>query len=113
MVEYYKALIKLRKELTGLCDKAADAGKNIETFIKEKGLLGVKIVNKTIGTTEPLYKEAVIIFNANDEALKVKLPEGEYKVLLDSDNFEKKVCDEVLTGEVEVQGSSAVFLGKK
>ncbi len=113
MVEYYKALIKLRKELTGLCDKAADAGKNIETFIKNKGLLGVKVVNKTIGTTEPLYKEAVIIFNANDEAVKVKLPEGEYKLLLDSDGFGKGACDEVLKGEVEVQGSSAVFLGKK
>ena len=113
MVEYYKALIKLRKELTGLCDKAADAGKNIETFIKNKGLLGVKVVNKTIGTTEPLYKEAVIIFNANDEAVKVKLPEGEYKLLLASDGFGKGACDEVLKGEVEVQGSSAVFLGKK
>ena len=113
MVEYYKALIKLRKELTGLCDKAADAGKNIETFIKKKGLLGVKVVNKTIGTKEPLYKEAVIIFNANDEAVKVKLPEGDYKVLLDSDSFGKGACDEVLKGEVEVQGSSAVFLGKK
>ena len=113
MVEYYKALIKLRKELTGLCDKAADAGKNIETFIKNKGLLGVKVVNKTIETTEPLYKEAVIIFNANDEAVKVKLPEGEYKLLLDSDGFGKGACDEVLKGEVEVQGSSAVFLGKK
>ena len=113
MVEYYKALIKLRKELTGLCDKAADAGKNIETFIKEKGLLGVKVVNKTIGNIEPLYKEAVIIFNANDEALKVKLPEGEYKILLDSERFGKGASDEVLTGEIEVQGSSAVFLGKK
>ena len=113
MVEYYKALIKLRKELTGLCDKDSDAGKNIETFIKNKGLLGVKVVNKTIGTTEPLYKEAVIIFNANDEAVKVKLPEGEYKLLLDSDSFGKGACDEVLKGEVEVQGSSAVFLGKK
>ena len=113
MVEYYKALIKLRKELTGLCDKAADAGKNIETFIKNKGLLGVRVVNKTIGTTEPLYKEAVIIFNANDEAVKVKLPEGEYKLLLDSDSFGKGACDEVLKGEVEVQESIAVFLGKK
>ena len=113
MVEYYKALIKLRKELTGLCDKAADAGKNIETFIKNKGLLGVKVVNKTIRTTEPLYKEAVIIFNANDEAVKVKLPEGEYNILLDSDSFGKGACDEILKGEIEVQGSSAVFLGKK
>lgn len=112
MVEYYKALIKLRKELTGLCDKAADAGKNIETFIKEKGLLGVKVTNKTVGNIEPLYKEALIIFNANDEALKVQLSEGEYKVLLDSDSFGKKVCDEVLTGETEVKGSSALFLGK-
>ena len=113
MVEYYKALIKLRKELTGLCDKAADAGKNIETFIKEKGLLGVKVVNKTIGDIEPLYKEAVIIFNANDEAVKVKLPEGDYKVLLDSESFGKGACDEILKSEVEVQGSSAIFLGKK
>ena len=112
MVEYYKALIKLRKELTGLCDKDSDAGKNIETFIKKKGLLGVKVVNKTVGNIEPVYKEAVIIFNANDETVKVKLPEGEYKMLLDSDNLGKKVCDEVLTGEIEVQGSSAVFLGK-
>ena len=113
MVDYYKALIKLRKELTGLCDKDADAGKNIETFIKNKGLLGVKVVNKAVGDIKPLYKEAVIIFNANDEDVKIKLPEGEYKVLLDSDSFGKEVSDKVLTGEIKVRGSSAVFLGKK
>ena len=75
-------------------------------------MLGVKVTNKTVGNIEPLYKEALIIFNANDEALKVQLSEGEYKVLLDSDSFGKKVCDEVLTGETEVKGSSALFLGK-
>ena len=86
--------------------------KNIETFIKQKGLLGVKVINKTAGEIKPLYKEAIIIFNANEEAVKVKVPEGEYKLLLDSDSFGKKVCDEILTGEAEVKGSSAVFLGK-
>jgi len=33
--------------------------------------------------------------------------------LLDSKSFGKGASDEVLTGEIEVQGSSAVFLGKK
>ena len=92
---------------------AKDPYRTIKTFIKNKGLLGVKVVNKAVGDIKPLYKEAVIIFNANDEDVKIKLPEGEYKVLLDSDSFGKEVSDKVLTGEIEVQGSSAVFLGKK
>ena len=79
IVSFYKELIGLRKEMTGLCDKSYAAKDNITTFVKEEGLLGVKVVNRETSLVKPVYKEALIIFNANKEEKTVALPEGKYK----------------------------------
>ena len=105
IVEYYKQLIKIRKQLSGLYDKGVSSAKNIETFLLQDGLIGAKVISKASNK-----QEALIIFNACDEEIRVKLPEGEYKVLLNSACSEEIVCNEVLEDEINVAGISALFL---
>lgn len=112
MVSFYKELIGLRKEMTGLCDKSKTAKDNITTFVKEEGLLGVKVANKETSLVKPVYKEALIIFNANKEERTVTLPEGNYKLLINTVKKNNEGADIIVSNEINVSGITALFLGK-
>ena len=112
VVSFYKELIGLRKEMTGLCDKSYAAKDNITTFVKEEGLLGVKVVNKDTSLVKPVYKEALIIFNANKEEKTVALPEGKYKLLINTVKKNNERDDILVSDKLEINGITALFLGK-
>ena len=112
MVSFYKELIGLRKEMTGLCDKSKTAKDNITTFVKEEGLLGVKVANKETSLVKPVYKEALIIFNANKEEKTVALPEGKYKLLINTVKKNNERDDILVSDKIKINGITALFLGK-
>lgn len=112
IVSFYKELIGLRKEVTGLCDKSYAAKDNITTFVKEEGLLGVKVVNKETSLVKPTYKEALIIFNANKEEKTVTLPEGKYKLLINTVKKNNERDDILVSDKIKINGITALFLGK-
>lgn len=112
MVSFYKELIGLRKEMTGLCDKSKTAKDNITTFVKEEGLLGVKVANKETNLVKPLYKEALIIFNANKEEKTITLPEGKYKLLINTVKKNNERDDILVSDKIKINGITALFLGK-
>lgn len=112
MVSFYKELIGLRKEMTGLCDKSYAAKDNITTFVKEEGLLGVKVANKETSLVKPVYKEALIIFNANKEEKTVTLPEGKYKLLINTVKKNNERDDILVSDKLKINGITALFLGK-
>ena len=112
MVSFYKELIGLRKEMTGICDKSYAARDNITTFVKEEGLLGVKVVNRETSLVKPTYKEALIIFNANKEEKTVALPEGKYKLLINTVKKNNERDDILVSDKIKINGITALFLGK-
>lgn len=112
MVSFYKELIGLRKEMTGLCDKSYAAKDNITIFVKEEGLLGVKVVNKETSLVKPVYKEALIIFNANKEEKTITLPEGKYKLLINTVKKNNERDDILVSDKIKINGITALFLGK-
>ena len=112
IVSFYKELIGLRKEMTGLCDKSYAAKDNITTFVKEEGLLGVKVVNRETSLVKPEYKEALIIFNANKEEKTVALPEGKYKLLINTVKKNNERDDILVSDKIKINGITALFLGK-
>jgi len=112
MVSFYKELIGLRKEMTGLCDKSKTAKDNITTFVKEEGLLGVKVANKATSLVKPVYKEALIIFNANKEEKTITLPEGKYKLLINTVKKNNERDDILVSDKIKINGITALFLGK-
>ena len=112
MISFYKELIGLRKEMTGLCDKSYAARDNITTFVKEEGLLGVKVANKETSLVKPVYKEALIIFNANKEEKTITLPEGKYKLLINTVKKNNERDDILVSDKIKINGITALFLGK-
>jgi len=112
MVSFYKELIGLRKEMTGLCDKSYAARDNITAFVKEEGLLGVKVANKETSLVKPVYKEALIIFNANKEERTITLPEGKYKLLINTVKKNNERDDILVSDKIKINGITALFLGK-
>ena len=112
IVSFYKELIGLRKEMTGLCDKSKTAKDNITTFVKEEGLLGVKVANKETNLVKPLYKEALILFNANKEERTITLPEGKYKLLINTVKKNNERDDILVSDKIKINGITALFLGK-
>lgn len=112
VVSFYKELIGLRKEMTGLCDKSYAARDNITTFVKEEGLLGVKVANRETSLVKPVYKEALIIFNANKEEKTITLPEGKYKLLINTVKKNNERDDILVSDKLEINGITALFLGK-
>ena len=112
MVSFYKELIGLRKEMTGLCDKSKTAKDNITTFVKEEGLLGVKVANKETSLVKPVYKEALIIFNANKGEKTITLPEGKYKLLINTVKKNNERDDILVSDKIKINGITALFLGK-
>ena len=112
LVSFYKELIGLRKEMTGLCDKSKTAKDNITTFVKEEGLLGVKVANKETSLVKPVYKEALIIFNANKEEKTITLPEGKYKLLINTVKKNNERDDILVSDKIKINGITALFLGK-
>ena len=112
MISFYKELIGLRKEMTGICDKSYAARDNITTFVKEEGLLGVKVVNRETSLVKPTYKEALIIFNANKEEKTVALPEGKYKLLINTVKKNNERDDILVSDKIKINGITALFLGK-
>ena len=112
LVSFYKELIGLRKEMTGLCDKSKTAKDNITTFVKEEGLLGVKVANKETSLVKPVYQEALIIFNANKEEKTITLPEGKYKLLINTVKKNNERDDILVSDKIKINGITALFLGK-
>jgi pullulanase len=110
--EYYKKLIKLRKNHPAL--RMGDPGK-IARYIHfcteyKPGLAGYCINGEAAGDQWPYI---VVIFNGNRENVEVPLPEGVFSMT--AGNFE--ICEdgigEPVTGKIEVKGISVVILVKK
>lgn len=85
LIEYYKGLIALRKQLPGLCDKSKDATKRIKVLWKKDGLIGISVANKKENEIS-LWRSLTLIYNSQKEEKKVSLPAGEWEVLLDGED---------------------------
>lgn len=112
LVEYYKGLIGLRKQLPGLCDKSAGASRRIgNTWTRPKAVgFTVDNIRRNADTAwETLY----IIYNSREENLRVILPEGDWDVLADAESSFQWKTHQTIAGEVHVEPYSVLMLGKK
>lgn len=81
LVDYYRNLITLRKQLPGLCDKSEgcyDRIRDCETV--RTGVLSFELDQSDCDSE---WKRLRIIYNASDEPQKLNLPEGDWFVLAD------------------------------
>ncbi len=123
LLEYYKGLIRLRKRLPGLWDKRADAaGRMTEKMVVAPGVVAFRMDNRLHEgqevppgcgeRTEECRAELFIIYNASESMAKVRLPEGQWRVLADGQRTD--FCGDVDTdgeGLLSVQPCSGMILG--
>lgn len=113
MVDFYRGLIALRKEFTGLSDKGERAYANIRFLKVRDGLVVFAVKNEPRGKFSPKWKEAVIVWNARAEEKEIYLPDGDYLVLsdgVDSLLWEKGEARPV-SKEVTVPPQTAMIFG--
>ncbi len=111
LVEYYKGLIELRKQLPALCDKGPNAYKRF-TEIKafDSGFALARVDN---GTGSGNWKELLIYFNVNTERRTAILPEGDWDVLLSGESSTLWKNGTRVSGSAELAPVTALILGKR
>lgn len=117
LLAYYQGLIRLRKKMPGLYDKSTEAFARIseETVHCEKTVsFVVDNTNKEAGGEKSPYSELFIVYNANNGAVDVEVPEGEWMILADKEETDCcKKCEVLEKGKLNVQAKSGMILGKK
>ena len=112
LVDYYRGLIALRKQLPGLCDKSPQAEGRIRTAWKRKGFAGFYVDNCRDGEESP-WKTLCILYNRRKKPLRVPLEGDGWEALADGrDSFLWKKPEQVRK-EAQVEAVSILVLGKR
>ncbi len=109
---YYKELIKLRKEHPAFrMTTAEDIAANI-VFDKTDvpNLISYSIKNHANGDQ---WKEIKLVFNGGDDAQIVKIPKGDWLVIARDGHLEAAGFDTVKGGKLEVASRSALILARE
>ena len=122
LVDYYKGLIRLRKQLPGLYDKSAEAaGRILEQEIPGPGVVAFRMDNRlrdgqepeTLAESNTAWEELFIIYNASADAVKVMLPEGDWMILADAQETDcRKAAERKQEGQLRVPACSGMILGR-
>lgn len=109
LVEYYKGLIAFRQGMPGLCDKSENAGKRIfDVRMPAEGCLQFCVDNKECEKWDVLC----VGYNSARVNRKMKLPEGEWELLVD-ENSSKLWEKPEISKENEIPPVSVRILGRK
>lgn len=109
LVSFYQGLIRLRKQMPGLCDKTAQAFERIRDLWVQSQTAGFTVDNLVPGK-HAAWTQLYIAYNASDKVIERPLPEGDWEILVkDGRICDKAFCKDVVT----VEPVSAVILGKR
>ncbi len=112
LVEYYKGLIRLRKQLPGLCDKSPSAAKRIgKKEVLGEGAVSFMVDNKiTPGHTR--WEALCVIYNVANQECSVTLDDGVWEILADGETADCRRLAEHIHKGIQVQAHSGMLLGK-
>ena len=109
LVDYYRGLIALRKQLPGLCDKASKDG----DCIRVARQLGEDTAAILLDNGEnSAWPELLLAYNASGKQVSFDLPKGKWAVLADGESSFLWQNPEVISGDAEIPAMSALILGK-
>lgn len=111
MVNYYRGLIALRRQLPGLCDKSPLANTRIGNTWAQPGLVGY-MVDNTDDAGSSHWEYLCIVYNRNSEAHDIELDDGEWEVLATSKDSWLWQHPEVVTSKVTVGPVDWIMLGQ-
>ncbi len=109
--DYYKGLIAFRKAHGAL--RLTDAASVRSNVIPAKGMSSNVVAFRINGGVNGETAEALfVIFNANNEAVEVELPEGTWNVYINGEKAGTEVLQTIKDGKVSVDGISAMVLAQ-
>lgn len=109
LVDYYKGLIALRKQISGLCDKSENSYKHITDMWKQKQVVGFSVNSDK----DSLWSQVKVIYNASKKDFEVKSLDGDFEVLCDGNDsmlWKKNISAKA---PIKVGKQSVLILGKK
>lgn len=110
LVNYYRGLIALRKQLPGLQDKSAQAKERIlDAFQIAPDCAGVLLDNRAEGSK---WETLLLCFNCSKETAELSLPKGSWQVLVNGENAFMWEGNTRLEGKTAIPPQSALLLGK-
>ncbi|MGE9213675.1 type I pullulanase [Exiguobacterium aurantiacum] len=108
-VQYMKGLIEMRKDNPGLrMTKATDVKKNLKFYKAEANVISYSIDDKAPGQKKDLF----VTHNANGKTVKVKLPSGQWNLIVDGKQAGTKAIKRV-SGTVDVPAYSSVVVKQR
>ena len=110
LVNYYRGLIALRKQLPGLQDKSAQAKERIwDAFQIAPDCAGVLLDNRAEGSK---WETLLLCFNCSKETVEFSLPQGSWQVLVNGENAFMWEGSTRQEGKTAIPPQSALLLGK-
>ena len=117
LIEYYRGMIGLRKQLPGLCDKSAEAKERIQTLQKRPGCVGFLADNrandKEATKQQNGWEKLCIIYNANQKSENIHLPEGTWEILADGEDSYRWKMPVEIAREAVASPVSILILGQR
>lgn len=109
LVDYYRGLFALRKQLVGLQEKSREAHLRIQTVEQlAENCVSVLVDNRGDGSR---WNTLLLCFNAGQENLHISLPDGKWQLLADGESsflWRENLC---LTEKAILLPVSALILG--
>ena len=109
ILEYYRGLIALRRELPGVCDLSEQAASRIGYPVLEEGFVSFHVDNA--GSEK--WEELLIAFNAGERDRTVKLPGGSWELLTDGTDSFLWENPHAIQGEYRIGPLEAAVFGRK
>ena len=111
LVEYYRGLIALRKQLPGLCDKSEQAKKRILKQWKTDRCVGVCVDNQTKDQIQR-WKSIWIVYNSSEKQQKITCSAGTWEILADGEESWLWEHPQTAEKQIYVAPVSILILGK-
>ncbi len=109
LVDYYRGLISLRKQLPCLCDKSADASKRVlSAAALAENCAGISLDNRDGAH----WDTVLLVVNASLEDKELPLPEGKWQLLCDEKSSFHAQEKTLLSDKVRSAYRSVMILGQ-
>lgn len=110
-MEYYKELIKLRKEHPAFrMSTAEQVARHIKFDKTEPGIISYSLIDHANGDS---YKEIKVIFNGSEKSREIKVPKGNWTILAQDGHINASGLGTSKGGKLSVPPTSAFILAKE
>ena len=110
LVDYYKGLIKLRKEFAGFSDKSNSSLSKIKFQESKQGIVCYQF--ESIDESDR-WNRLFVIYNANDLQSIIQIPDGHWKLISDGSSVFENPVEIIHLGHIDVNSKSVTILGEE